>query len=61
MDCKKDDSSIPFEENATCSTCGQFGAYLFDDEKLCAECYEKRGSCCTEFGRDDHWKSAELP
>lgn len=53
MDGKKDDSSLPFDENAACSTCGQFGAYVLDGEKLCAECYVKRGSCCAESGADD--------
>lgn len=30
----------------TCHACGKFGAYAFDGEALCADCYQARGSCC---------------
>ena len=48
-----------YDENATCTGCGRFGAYLFDGEQLCGECYEKRGSCCPEFGAHDLWRQVE--
>ena len=48
-----------FDENVPCARCGQFGAYLFDGDPLCGECYEKSGSCCPEFGADDLWQNAE--
>jgi hypothetical protein len=44
---------VPFDASAACATFGQFGAYLFDGERLCAECYGKRGSCCHEFEPHD--------
>jgi hypothetical protein len=50
-----------YDENATCTGCGRFGAYLFDGDQLCSECYEKRGSCCPEFGADDLWRQIEPP
>jgi hypothetical protein len=49
-------TSVPFNPNTVCDRCGRFGAYLFDGEKLCAECYGLRGSCCPEFGADDLWR-----
>jgi hypothetical protein len=52
-------SELQFNENAVCDVCGRFGAYEFDGKRLCAECYESRGSCCLEFGGDDLWKDAE--
>lgn len=52
-------SAIRFDDNLACAGCGRFGAYVFDGEQLCAECYEKRGSCCPEFGADDLWRSDE--
>lgn len=55
-------SGVPFNGNATCHRCGRFGAYEFDGDHLCAECYETRGSCCPEFGRDDLWSTqANVP
>jgi hypothetical protein len=59
MDSEKPDCSLPFDANATCTSCGQFGAYLLEGESLCAECYEKRGSCCAEFGGDDLWRARQ--
>lgn len=43
---------VRFDASATCDACGRFGAYCFDGEWLCADCYEARGSCCAEFDRD---------
>ena len=31
----------------SCAACGCFGAYPFDGEALCGECYAGRGSCCS--------------
>ncbi len=33
--------------DAVCEACGVFGAFRFDGETLCAECYAGRGSCCS--------------
>jgi hypothetical protein len=52
---------IQFDENASCDRCGRFGVLVFDGEKLCAECYEARGSCCPEFGGDDLTARPESP
>jgi hypothetical protein len=46
-------SAVHFDDNATCTRCGRFGAYVFESEKLCSDCYETRGACCPEFGGDD--------
>jgi len=54
-------NDVRFNENAVCDACGRFGAHEFGDERLCAECYEKRGSCCPEFGADDLWRHRESP
>jgi hypothetical protein len=48
-----------FDPNAVCETCGCFGAFRFDGATLCGDCYEKRGSCCPEFGADDLWRPEE--
>lgn len=45
--------SVRFDERAVCDRCGRFGAYLFEGERLCADCYEMRSSCCPEFGSED--------
>jgi hypothetical protein len=47
---------VRFDPTAACDRCGQFGAFLFDGQTLCGDCYETRGSCCPEFGRDDLWR-----
>jgi hypothetical protein len=52
-------NEVKFDENLACDRCGRFGAYQFDGERVCAECYELRGSCCPEFGADDLWRPAE--
>lgn len=53
------DGEVRFNENAVCDRCGRFGAYEFDGERLCVDCYELRGSCCLEFGGDDLWADAK--
>ena len=52
-------TGIRFDDNVVCDTCGRFGAYDFDGDRLCATCYENRGSCCPEFGADDLWPAEE--
>ena len=38
------------DPDLACDACGCFGAYRFETESLCADCYAGRGSCCsTEF------------
>jgi len=41
------------QEDLQCDECGKFGAFDFGEHKLCAECYEHRGSCCPEFGKEN--------
>jgi hypothetical protein len=48
-------SEVRFDENLVCDRCGRFGAYAFDDEHFCTDCYATRCSCCPEFGVDDLW------
>lgn len=55
MQCTPGTTSPSFDPDTPCSGCGQFGAFVFDGALLCADCYEKRGSCCPEFGADDLW------
>lgn len=52
---------VEFDERLTCDRCGKFGAFLFESEKLCVDCYETRASCCAEFGADDLTKSEGAP
>jgi hypothetical protein len=45
---------VTADENAVCEVCGKFGAYKFDDQNLCADCYQEKGSCCSaEFEKVD--------
>lgn len=37
---------LQLDPDAICDACGRFGAFHFDGETLCAECYAARGSCC---------------
>lgn len=46
------------DENAVCEECGKFGAYQIGDHFLCMDCYQGKGSCCPEFGKDDLWEDA---
>lgn len=55
------DSSLQFDPQATCERCGKFGAFLFETEKLCVDCYETRASCCAEFGGDDLTTNEDAP
>ena len=48
-------SDVRFDESATCERCGRFGAYAFDGQAFCTDCYATRCSCCPEFGVDDLW------
>jgi len=52
------------DPEAICDACGYHGAFRFEGETLCGDCYAGRGSCCSaEFsGRtpgDD--ETAEQP
>ena len=51
-----DSPAFQLDPSAACDACGCFGAYRFEGETLCPECYAGRGSCCSaEFsGRDAH-------
>lgn len=31
----------------SCDACGVFGAYAFEGEALCGDCYANRGACCS--------------
>jgi hypothetical protein len=42
------DQPVPYSAEAACAACGKFGAFKFDGETLCADCYQGRGSCCAE-------------
>ncbi len=35
------------DPDATCDACGAHGAFRFDGETLCGDCYAGRGSCCS--------------
>lgn len=35
------------DPDAACDACGSHGAYRFDGETLCGDCYAGRGSCCS--------------
>ena len=35
------------DPKVVCEACGCFGAYPFEGEALCGECYAGRGSCCS--------------
>jgi hypothetical protein len=39
---------VTFRAEQACAGCGRFGAYAFEGEFLCADCYQERGSCCAE-------------
>jgi len=41
-------SGTLFRPEAACGHCGAFGAYEFDGETLCLDCYQGCGSCCSE-------------
>ena len=53
--------SLRLDPNAVCDACGCFGAFRFETETLCADCYANRGSCCSaEFsGRPSDCKKVE--
>lgn len=39
--------TLRLDPNAACDACGCFGAFRFETETLCADCYANRGSCCS--------------
>jgi len=41
--------TAPFhpDPDAACDACGRYGAFRFDGETLCGDCYAGRGSCCS--------------
>lgn len=39
---------VSLDSNRTCDECGATGAYVFDGQALCLNCYTGRGSCCAE-------------
>ncbi len=41
-------SDLVPDPNQPCESCGRFGAFVFGDVRICAECYQERGSCCAE-------------
>ena len=44
-----DKMSAPgFQSETICDECGRFGAYAFDGQTLCVDCYQQRGACCAE-------------
>lgn len=49
-----DATAFRLDPSAVCDACGCLGAYRFEGETLCADCYAGRGSCCSaEFsGRE---------
>lgn len=52
-------SSLELDESARCDECGRFGAFDLGERSFCEECYQSRGSCCMEFGKDDLWSRDE--
>lgn len=46
-------NEVKFDDQVACDMCGHFGAYRFEGEWLCGDCYGKRGSCCAEFAGND--------
>jgi hypothetical protein len=46
-------TDVPFDANTACERCGRFGVFVFDGEKICAECYQTSGACCAEFAGND--------
>lgn len=55
--------SLHLDPNAVCDACGCFGAFRFEAETLCADCYANRGSCCSaEFsGRSPECEEPKPP
>ena len=47
------------DDDVACEECGKFGAYQIGDHFLCMDCYQGKGSCCPEFGKDDLWRTEE--
>lgn len=34
------------DPDAVCEQCGGLGAFRFETETLCGDCYAERGACC---------------
>lgn len=53
--------TLHLDPEATCDTCGHYGAFRLETETLCGDCYAHRGSCCSaEFsGRLPECKKAD--
>lgn len=50
------------DPDCACDGCGQFDAFRFEAEALCAECIAGRGSCCSaEFNGSAPDCAPELP
>lgn len=51
------------DPEAVCDACGCYGAFRFETETLCTDCYAHRGSCCSaEFsGRPAECKRTNPP
>ena len=50
------------DPDAACEGCGAAGAFRFDGETLCADCYAGRGSCCSpEFSGRPAARKTEAP
>lgn len=52
---------LKLDDHAACDTCGRFGAFRFEGETICPECYATRGACCAEFGGSDLWRDRDAP
>ena len=52
-------SAVNYQTEQMCAGCGRFGAYEFDGEALCSDCYQARGSCCAERDCDAPAESFE--
>lgn len=38
---------LRLDPDAACDNCGQYGAFRFEAETLCGDCYANRGACCS--------------
>ena len=38
---------LRLDPDAACDGCGQYGAFHFEAETLCGDCYTNRGACCS--------------
>lgn len=40
-------NAFRLDPDLACDACGCFGAFRFETEALCGDCYAGRGSCCS--------------